>query len=69
MSNLRGRFYDQQWAIGALAHIESKPPDEFLLPELWIDGDRHMSPSPSQAIQSFSELVDYLNLNQMRVVV
>lgn len=65
---LRGRFYDQQWAIGALAHIEPKPPDEFLLPELWVDGDQHMIPSPSQAIQSFSELVDFLNLNQMRVV-
>jgi hypothetical protein len=66
---LSGRFYDQQWAIGALVHIELNSPDEFLLPELWVDGDRHMIPPPSQAIQRFSELVDYLNLNQMRVVV
>ena len=66
---LRGRFYDQQWAIGALAHIEPEPPEEFLLPDLWVDGDQHMIPPPSQAVQSFSELVDYLNLNKMRVVV
>jgi hypothetical protein len=64
---LHGRFYDQEWAIGALAHIERNPPEEFLLTELWVDGNRHMN--PLQAIQRFSELVDYLNVNQMRIEV
>jgi hypothetical protein len=64
---LLGRFYDQEWVIGALAHIERNPPKEFLLSELWIDGNRRMN--PLEAIQSFSELVAYLNVNQMRIEV
>ncbi len=63
---LCGRFYDQEWAIGALAHIEGTPPEEVLLPDLWTDGDRHMH--PSDAIQRFKALVEYMNGKRMRIV-
>jgi Family of unknown function (DUF6000) len=63
---LRGRFYDQQWAIGALAYIEGDQPEEYLLPELWADAQTRMNPSDS--IQKFSELVSYLDQHRMRVV-
>lgn len=63
---LRGRFYDQEWAIGALAHIERTRPEEYLLTELWADERNRMN--PSGAIQRFSELVAYLDRHQMRVV-
>src|ERR1700753_123816 len=38
---LNGRFYDQDWALGALTYVEGRAPPEYLLPELWQDGDRH----------------------------
>lgn len=63
---LNGRFYDQEWAIGALAHIEHAPPQEYLLPEFWAEGNQHMH--PSGAIERFAALVEYLNANQMRTV-
>lgn len=60
---LRGRIFDQTWAIGALAYVEGSPPEEFLLPELWDDRKVHLD--TSHGIQKFSELVDYLNTHQM----
>lgn len=63
---LNGRFYDQEWAIGALAHIEHAPPQEYLLPEFWAEGNRHMH--PSDAIERFAALIDYLNAKRMRTV-
>jgi hypothetical protein len=59
-----GRFYDQEWAIGALAHIEHAAPEEYLLPKLWADGDRHMH--PSAAIERFSALIAYLNAKHIQ---
>jgi hypothetical protein len=63
---LNGRFYDQEWAIGALAHIEKKPPQEFLAQELWTEGTRSMS--PSRGIESFAALFEFLGTHGMRVV-
>ena len=63
---LSGRFYDQEWAIGALAHTEHAPPQEYLLPELWAEGNRQMH--PSDAIERFAALIDYLNAKRMRTV-
>ncbi len=59
-----GRYYDQEWAIGALAHIERDLPPEYLLPEIWADAQNRMNPSDS--IQRFSNLVRYLDQQQMR---
>src|SRR5579863_1545390 len=53
---LQGRFYDQQWAIGALAYIERTQPEEYLLPELWAEGHNW---NPLDAIQRFSDMVGY----------
>lgn len=63
---IQGRFYDQEWAIGALAYIEGIRPQEFLLPELWAEAQGRMN--PSDAIERFSELVAHLDNNHMRVV-
>lgn len=41
---LRGRFYDQTWALGALAYIEDAPPQEFLDPMLWMGASRGFDP-------------------------
>ena len=54
----RGRFYDQTWAVGALAHIRQKRPDEFLEPTLWRDTDGGLD--PEDGIKDFDSLVGYL---------
>ena len=54
----RGRFYDQTWAVGALAHIRRKRPDEFLEPTLWGDTDGRLD--PEAGIKDFDSLVGYL---------
>jgi len=56
---LRGRFYDQTWAIGALAQIEGSPPRDFLEPTLWTDRKGRLD--PGAAIKRFQDLVDYLH--------
>lgn len=58
-----GRFYDQDWAIGALAHIEGSPPREYLRQELWRDGDQIID--PAQGIETFQEIVAYLRQYRM----
>lgn len=63
---LQGRFYDQQWAIGALAYVERTQPKEYLLPELWAEAQNW---DPLNAIQRFSDMAGYLDHHQMRVVI
>ena len=60
---LNGRFYDQDWAIGALAHIEENVPAELLEPALWSEGDQAID--PSKAIRKFKELADFLKQHHM----
>jgi Family of unknown function (DUF6000) len=55
---LRGRIFDQQWAIGALAHIQGMPPQEFLEPSLWKLERGELN--PALGIEFFAELVNYL---------
>ena len=55
---LKGRVYNQDWAIGALAHIEGAPPSEYLEQTLWREGDYFMD--PAKGIRHFGELVSYL---------
>ena len=62
---LNGRFYDQGWAVGALAHVERNPPEDFLCPEQWAEGNGHALMNPSDAIQRFSALVEYLHQHRM----
>jgi hypothetical protein len=54
----RGRFYDQTWAIGALAHLRRRRPDEFLEPTLWRETDGGLD--PEDGIKDFDNLVSYL---------
>jgi hypothetical protein len=63
---LDGRFYDQDWAIGALTHIEKKSPQEFLAQELWTEGERTMD--SSQGIARFASLVEFIDAHRMRIV-
>lgn len=59
-----GRFYDQHWAIGALAHISESAARCFVNHELWIgDGGRNMN--PENGIRNFKLIVDYLIQNGM----
>ncbi len=60
---LRGRVYDQQWAIGALAHLEGAAPATFLDPYLWCEGDFELD--PQAGISSFSRIVEYLRRHGM----
>jgi len=61
---LRGRFYDQEWAIGALAHVEGAPPQTFLGQSLWQEeGGRGLN--PSEGIEDFGALVSYLRQHGM----
>lgn len=60
---LRGRIYDQLWAIGALAHIDEKLSAQFLAPELWTS-DRSVL-DPAKGIRMFREIVEYLTLHGM----
>ena len=55
---LRGRIYDQLWAIGALVHIDEKLSEQFLAPELWTSDGSGLD--PVKGIRQFRELVAYL---------
>jgi hypothetical protein len=59
---LNGRFYDQHWALGALAHIEGYPPNEFLDSVLWAEAndDRALD-----GVRRFQEIVLYLRRHHM----
>lgn len=60
---LNGRVYNQNWAIGALAHIEAVPAPEFLDQALWRHGDYFMD--PQNGIEEFSRIISYLYQNHM----
>jgi hypothetical protein len=60
---LRGRFYDQEWAIGALTHIEHAPAPEFLDPALWTEGTQVLD--PWRGIQLFKDIVEVIEQNKM----
>lgn len=60
---LRGRFYDQPWAIGALTHIKGDPPADFLEPELWTDSGQSLD--PHAGIEDFSKLVVFLRSKRL----
>jgi hypothetical protein len=57
----KGRFYDQQWAIGALAHIDKAAAEPFLESDLWTEGDKHLDPLPG--IRGFQRVADLLELH------
>jgi hypothetical protein len=59
---LRGRIYDQLWAIGALCYLQPSPPEEFLDPQLWTEGTQQLD--PAAGILEFAELVGYLKQNR-----
>ena len=54
-----GRHYDQDWAIGALAHIAPIRYAEFLDPRLW--GDPNDNLEPKEGIEDFAELIQFLS--------
>jgi hypothetical protein len=58
-----GRHYDQQWAIGALAHLRRSAPNEFIVPSLWADPGGDLS--PHEGIADFSDLLDYLTRHKL----
>ena len=60
---LNGRVYDQDWAIGALAHIEGVPPQKYLDPALWGQGSDSLN--PVEGIEDFREVVSYLRRHRM----
>ena len=60
---LRGRRYDQHWAIGALTHLEGAPPEEFFIREYWEEPG--CSLDPLQGIQRFRRIVIYLQRHNM----
>jgi uncharacterized protein DUF6000 len=60
---LNGRVYDQDWAIGALAHIEGAPPVEYLEQGLWRVGKYVMD--PAESIENFGEVISYLRQYRM----
>jgi hypothetical protein len=59
----RDRFFDQQWAIGALAFNDREGAEEFLRPELWSEGNVKWDPIGS--MQRFEELTTYLREHRM----
>lgn len=61
----RGRYFDQSWAIGALAHIQGAAPQEFLDPTLWKEAAPEVQ--PLAAIERFEKLTRYLQQHQMIV--
>ncbi len=61
----RGRFYDQTWAVGALAHIEAASAIEFLDPALWAEGNHSFD--PLEEIRDFEDLATYLCDHRMIV--
>jgi hypothetical protein len=60
---LKGRIYNQNWAIGALSHIQGAPPSEYLDPTLWRDGEYFMD--PADGIQKFGKIASYLAQHRM----
>ena len=60
---LNGRFYDQTWAIGALAHLQGFPPQEFLEPRLWTEATGQLD--PRAGIDDFADLVGHLQKNRI----
>jgi hypothetical protein len=60
---LNGKVYNQDWAIGALAHIKGEMPSEYLHREMWQDGK--FSIDPAEAITDFSKLIFYLRQHGM----
>ena len=60
---LQGRVYNQDWAIGALTHLEGTVPSKYLEPALWRDGNYFHN--PADGIQRFSEIVSYLHRHGM----
>jgi hypothetical protein len=60
---LNRRVYNQEWALGALAHIEGTPPPEYLEQPLWRDGTYFMD--PGEGIRKFSGVVSYLRQHRM----
>jgi len=60
---LNGRDYDQTWAIGALAHVEGVPPQQYLEPALWQISGYFID--PAEGIEDFSEVVSYLRRHRM----
>lgn len=59
----RGRWNDQNCAIGALAYLRGAPPAEFLDPALWAEADGRVDPIAS--IDAFRTLVAYLEQHRM----
>jgi len=59
----RGRHYDQDWAIGALAHLQGATPQEFLDPARWDEATARWQ--PLAGVQEFDELVKCLQQHQM----
>jgi len=62
---LKARFYDQECAIGSLAHIENGAPQEFLDPALWTDDGHALD--PGRGIQNFEQI--YRHLREHRMIV
>ena len=60
---VNGRVYNQDWAVGALAHLKDARPVEFLDPELWRDGNYFMN--PEWGIESFDQVALYLRQHRM----
>ena len=60
---LRGCFYDQNWAVGALACIRGTLPHKFLEPALWKNSGGIVD--PQREIENFAALVDYLAKHQL----
>jgi hypothetical protein len=47
------RYYDQLWAVAALAHIQGAPPQEFLDPNFWKQVPTGMMEEINQKFQDF----------------
>jgi hypothetical protein len=57
---INGRFYNQDWAIGALAHVRGGPPAEFLDPPLWEEWL-----NPTDGIRRVAEVIRFLRQHRM----
>src|SRR5262249_9037122 len=55
---LRGRRYNQDWAIGALSYIEGSAPKEFLEQSLWTEESFRID--PNAGINRFAEVANYV---------
>jgi hypothetical protein len=56
------RYYDQLWAVAALAHIQGAPPQEFLDPNLWKGVPTGRM---EEVNQKFQNLVRFLREHRM----